>query len=89
MTVSTTSNPSFGANALKSVRFDELRLAEVEASGEKSSVVPLTLNYAAGTTQASFVLHRTASGSLMARFSVTDDCGTWPTFVGAGPGAGW
>jgi hypothetical protein len=85
-----TSNPSFGANALEQITFDGLRLAEVDVLGEKSSVAPLTLNnYAPGTTQASFTLRRTAVGSLMGRFTVTDDCGPWSTFVGVGPGSGW
>jgi hypothetical protein len=90
VTVTTTSNPSFGAHALTSIRFDELRRAEIEAPGQPAtSAVPLTLTVPAGATQATFVIRRTAAGELMARFTVTDSCGAWPTFVGAGPDAGW
>ena len=89
MTVSTTANPSFGANALKSIRFDEIRLAQIEAPGQPASAVPFTVSYPAGTTQATFVIRRTAAGALLTQMTVTDDCGTWPTFVGAGPTAGW
>jgi hypothetical protein len=87
--VTATSNPSFAGNAIKSIRFDELRLAQIEAPGQPASTVPFTASYPAGTTQAIFVIKRTAAGSLMARMTVTDDCGTWPTFIGAGPEAGW
>jgi hypothetical protein len=90
VTITMTSNPSFGANPLKQIRFDELRLVEVDVLGEKSSVVPHILsNYPPGTVQTSFILRRTAAGSLLARFTVTDDCGAWPTFVGAGASSGW
>jgi hypothetical protein len=87
--VRTTANPSFGANALESIRFDELRLAQIEPPGQPASTMPFTLSYPAGAAQATFLIRRTAAGSLMARFTVTDECGSWPTFVGAGPGAGW
>jgi hypothetical protein len=26
---------------------------------------------------------------MMVRFTVNDDCGAWPTFIGAGATAGW
>jgi hypothetical protein len=89
VTVTTTSNPSFGANALQQIRFEELQLVEVDVLGERNGAVPLIMNYPAGTTQASFILRRTTAGALMARFTVTDSCGGWPTFVGAGPSSGW
>ena len=89
VTISTTSHAGFGANALRSIRFDQLTLASVQAAGQPPSAVPFTVTPPAGTTQASFTIRRTGPGALMARIIVTDNCGTWPTFVGAGPTAGW
>jgi len=89
VTVSTTSNQGFGANPLHSIRFDQLRLAQIVLPGQTVSTVPFTLTAPAGATQASFVIRRTGPGQLMTRFTVTDGCGSWPTFVGAGSHAGW
>ena len=90
VTITTTSHPGFRPTALKQIRFDELRLVEVDVLGETTSVVPFVLgNYPPGTTQASFILRRTDPGTLLARFTVMDACGAWPTFVEAGPSSGW
>ena len=159
VTISTTTNPGFPTNTLKSIQFHETRASTVEAPGAPASAAPLTITYPSGTTQAtftarrsgtgailvrftvndgcgdlglvhrqrlgdrvlggdaatrsaplgersgtvpltlgsyppgttqvSFILRRTTAGALLARFTVADDCGTWPTFVGAGPATGW
>jgi hypothetical protein len=41
----------------------------------------------AGTRQVSFTIRRLAPGAATLPFTVTDDCGNWPTFAGGGPGA--
>ena len=89
VTVSVTSNQSSGTNTLKSVQFDEIRLAQVTVPGQPASTVPFAVTYPTGTTNGSFVVKRLTAGSLMIRLTVTDACGAWPTFVGAGPDAGW
>jgi hypothetical protein len=89
VTVSTSLNPGQSTNTLRTIQFDETRLAVLEVPGRPTGPAPFTVTYPNGTTQASFVIQRTSPGSLLTRFTVTDDCGPWPTFVGAGPSAGW
>jgi hypothetical protein len=67
-----------------------LNLVEsIIVSGQLAGTVPFTVTLPVGATQTSFLVRRTAPGPLMARMTVTDTCGAWPTFVGAGPDAGW
>jgi hypothetical protein len=89
VTVTTTSNPGAAANTLRSIRFDETRLANLDVPQYPVGPAPFTSTYVAGTNHTTFAIIRTAPGPLLVRFTVTDDCGTWPTFVGAGRTAGW
>jgi hypothetical protein len=89
VTVATSTNPGAAANTLKSIRFDESRLARLDVPQYPVGPAPFTATYAAGTNHTTFAIIRTAPGPLLVRFTVTDDCGTWPTFVGAGTNAGW
>jgi hypothetical protein len=89
VTVTTSTNPGSVTNTLRSIHFDETRLAILQVPQYPDGPAPFTATYAPGTTHTSFAIRRTAPGSLMARFTVTDDCGAWPTFIGAGPTAGW
>jgi hypothetical protein len=89
VTVSTTTHDGFPTNQLKSIQFQQAQNAAYEITGQPSGVGPYTVNYPNGTTQATFIVKRTAAGTAQARFTVVDDCGTWPTLVGAGPAAGW
>ncbi|MFN8636904.1 MAG: PQQ-dependent sugar dehydrogenase [Chloroflexota bacterium] len=90
VTVAVTSNAgTTPPNVLKSIQFTGISLATVQPTGGQAASTPFTLTLPANTTQTSFVVKRTAPGALMTRFTVTDNCGDWPTFVGAGPSAGW
>jgi hypothetical protein len=89
VTVATSSNPGGPANTLRSIQFTDSRLATLEVPGYPNGPAPFTSTYAPGTNHTSFAIRRASAGSLLVRFTVTDDCGTWPTFVGAGPTAGW
>ncbi|MCC7372776.1 MAG: PQQ-dependent sugar dehydrogenase [Chloroflexi bacterium] len=89
VTVSTSSHPGFATNTLKSIQFQQATRAAYEIPGQPAGAGPYTVTYPNGTTQTTFVVQRTAAGAAMARFTVTDDCGSWPTFVGSGGSGGW
>lgn len=87
--VSTTGNPGAAANTLRSIRFEQTQRAILDVPQYPVGPAPFTSTYVPGTFHTTFAIIRNAPGPLLVRFTVTDDCGTWPTFVGAGPGAGW
>ena len=89
VTVSVNSHAGFTPNTLKSIAFQQARNATYEIPGQAASVGPVTASYPSGAAQTTFVVRRTAPGAVQANFTVTDNCGAWPTFVGAGPSAGW
>ena len=89
VTISTTANPSKPNNRLRSIRFLETRAARIERTGQQPATAPVTFTYPDGPTQTTFTVRRTAPGSVLARFEVTDDCGVWPTFIGTGSPSGF
>jgi len=89
VTITPGSNAGFAANAVKSIQFQQATLAVFEVPGQQPSPGPFTETYPNATAQTTFVVRRTGAGSVLARFTVTDNCGTWPSFVGGGPSAGW
>jgi len=49
-----------------------------------------TVTLPANTTVQQFTVRRAAPGAATtAKFTVTDTCGSWPSFVGGGTGAGF
>lgn len=89
VTISTSTHAGFPTNTLRSIQFQRAQNAAYEITGQPSGTGPYTVNYPNGTTQTTFIVKRTAAGTAQAQFSVVDDCGSWPTLVGAGPTAGW
>ncbi|MGE3272234.1 MAG: PQQ-dependent sugar dehydrogenase [Chloroflexota bacterium] len=89
VTISTTTHAGFPTNTLKSIQFQQATLAQFEVPGKPVGPGPFTVTYPSGATQTTFVVRRTGPGSALARFNVTDDCGSWPSFVGAGQSANW
>jgi N-acetylneuraminic acid mutarotase len=52
------------------------------------AALPTSVTLPAGTTSYTFYVRRAVAGvATTVSFTVTDSCGTWPTFVGGGPGA--
>jgi hypothetical protein len=74
---------------MRQIQFIESQNAVVELPGQAGRPASFGLELPAGTTQTSFVVRRTSPGAVMVRFVVTDTCGSWPTFVGGGPNAGF
>jgi hypothetical protein len=87
VTVSVSSNQGFAANALKAIRFGTPIRAEIERLGQPPTSAPLTWTLGSGALQATFTVHRTSAGPVQVPFTVTDNCGEWPTFVGGGASA--
>lgn len=76
-------------NRLQSIAFGALQNAQVTLNGAAitdGQVVTLP----AGTTTQTFTVRRAAAGQpTTVPLTVTDACGSWPTFVGGGTGAGF
>jgi glucose/arabinose dehydrogenase len=87
--VATSTNPGTTPNTLKSIQFQESTLAILDVPRYPSGPAPITATYAPGTFHTFFTIRRSAPGAMMVRFTVVDDCGAWPTFIGAGATAGW
>jgi len=89
VTISTNTNAGSPQNNLRSITFTETRASTIEATGTPATSAPHTIPYASGTTQATFTVRRSGVGNLLVRFTVTDDCGTWNTFIGNGSTTGF
>ena len=78
-------------NSLRSVRFTKIDNAAVLLNGSPAAVGP-AISLPAGAQQATLLVTRQATAQNPAlastvSFEVVDACGTWPSFVGGGPGA--
>ncbi len=87
VTVTASSNQGFAANAIKSISFGGSTHAEVERVGQPPNAGAFTWTLGSEVAQVTFTIHRTATGPVQVPFTVTDNCGDWPTFVGGGSGA--
>jgi hypothetical protein len=80
-------NVATTSNSLSSVRIISASNATVQVNGSPVAVGD-AVSLAAGTTQATLLVERTApGGGSTVSFTVTDVCGEWRSFVGGGPGA--
>jgi hypothetical protein len=87
VSVTSSTNESLAANAIRSIEFDQARGAQVEFPGRPASVTAFSVSLPAGTTQSTFTVRRTAPGAVQVPFTVVDSCGGWRTFVGGGAGS--
>jgi hypothetical protein len=78
-------------NQLQSLQFTRLTNATVEVGGPPATTVttaPTTVALTGGPAQTTLTVVRTTAGvASTAELTVTDGCGSWPTFVGGGPSA--
>jgi len=87
VTVTTSSNTS-SANALRTITVDRMDNATVTMVGGGPLSVGQRTAPPAGAQTITFLVGRVAPGqAATVHFTVTDSCGTWPSFVGGGPGA--
>ena len=87
VTVSVSSNPGF-TNAMQAITWSELTNATVELVGGGSVSRGQRTALPANTQSATFLVGRVTAGqAFTVAFAVTDACGNFPTFVGAGAGA--
>jgi hypothetical protein len=85
VTVSATDSATVTGNALQSIAFNNLVNVTVTAGSQVNQQNPFTVSLPAGTRSTSVTLHRIQAGqSMRVDFGVTDRCGLWQTFVGAG-----
>jgi glucose/arabinose dehydrogenase len=87
--VATSTTPGATPNTLKSIQFTESQRAILDVPRYPSGPAPITATNVPGTFHTFFTIRRSAPGAMMVRFTVNDDCGAWPTFIGAGATAGW
>jgi len=83
--VAATDNTTILNNTLVSLAFGNVSNALVTAGGRTDVRGGFTVQLPAGTRQTTFTVRRDQAGqALRSDLVVTDQCGTWPTFVGAG-----
>jgi len=90
VTVQATSSAAAPTNALVALQFASAQGALIDIpGGPTGSGGNFSVSLPPGLQQTSFTI-RPVSGATAgtAPFTVVDQCGSWPTFVGAGPG-GW
>jgi hypothetical protein len=75
-------------NQLSAVHFTSTANATVDIGSTIGGSGDFTVPVAPATAQLAFFVNRVAAGQASTvSLTVTDRCGTWPTFVGAGVGA--
>lgn len=87
VTASDVSGPT--QNRLQTITFGTLQNAQVTLNGAAISSGQL-VQAPAGTTSVTLTVRRTTAGqATTVPFTVVDLCGSWPSFVGGGPNAGF
>jgi glucose/arabinose dehydrogenase len=85
--VAATDNPSTPNNELQAVAFTGITNAFVTIGSQVDRQSPFTVTLPGVTRTTSFSVRRRQAGQAMhVNLTVTDRCGPWPTFVGAGVG---
>lgn len=86
VTAGTTNGPT--RNALAAVRFGSVANGTVDVNGHGRVTSNTTVRMASGVQQVTFVVRRAAPGTpTTVPLVLTDACGEWRTFVGAGANA--
>jgi hypothetical protein len=84
ISVSTTSEPGASVNRLQRLRFERLENASVDIRDRLDRRTPFVIELSEQPTQADFFVNRNTPSAFTVHFVAEDDCGEWPTFVGAG-----
>lgn len=85
-TIGSTTSAGAPDNQLRAIRIVGLSNASVEIEGEEIRAPGATVGVGEGTEELHFWVHQTTAGQAYgASIVVVDDCGAWPSFVGAGP----
>jgi hypothetical protein len=76
-----------GGGYIHSVEITQVRNARVSVQGGQQDITgAFTLQAGAATTSQRLNIQRSNNGAFTVLMTVTDGCGTWKTFAGAGPG---
>ncbi|HEY7067066.1 MAG TPA: plastocyanin/azurin family copper-binding protein [Chloroflexota bacterium] len=85
-TITVASNPGATPNRLVGVQFTSATGAIIQDSGGATIVPPFSPPLPPGATSYGFFIRpRTAGQAATVFLTATDNCGSWPTFVGGGP----
>jgi hypothetical protein len=84
VSVIATTLPSTPTNWLRRIRFERLDNASVDVRGLAAQQQPFTVELPERPRQVDFSVTWVTQGAFAAHLVVTDDCGEWRTFVGAG-----
>ncbi|MFN8636327.1 MAG: PQQ-dependent sugar dehydrogenase [Chloroflexota bacterium] len=82
--VGVTDNANTPNNELKSIAFTRIANAAVTIGTQVDKRTPFSVPFPAGARSTSFTVKRDAPGPIHVDLSITDACGPWTTFVGAG-----
>ena len=90
-TIRSESVPSAPSNSLRTLQVTRIENASVQVNGAGLTAGP-TIALPASTTSLTLLVDRRApaqnpNAASTVAFVVTDACGSWPSFVGGGPGA--
>jgi hypothetical protein len=87
VTIRSATSPTTDVNALSDVQITTMTNAVIDVpNGVQGAVGTLSIPVQVGTQETQFTLRRTAPGPFKADLVITDACGPWRTFVGAGVG---
>ncbi|MGE3909926.1 MAG: sorbosone dehydrogenase family protein, partial [Chloroflexota bacterium] len=85
VTIGVTDSQSIPSNELRSIAVTSISNALVTLGSEVDRPSPFTASFPGGTRTAQLTVKRQAAGqAFRANLTVTDACGPWTTFVGAG-----
>ena len=85
-TINATTRPAIPANRLVRVQVTSLRNAAVDLRSLLNQRQPFTHDLPDRPATLELHVQRLHPGSFSARLALHDDCGSWPSFVGGGPG---
>jgi hypothetical protein len=86
VTVTATHDAFTPTNTLTLLQFGAATNALIDMPGGPTGSSG-SFSYTPSGSTLTFTVRRAAGGSTTVPFTVTDSCGTWPTFVGGGPTA--
>jgi uncharacterized protein YkwD len=87
VTVTAGTNAGAPSNTLRSIRFGSVLNGTVDLTSYGRVNSGTTVGLSPGTQQATFVVHRATRSAVTVPLVLTDACGDWRTFVGAGANA--
>lgn len=86
VTVAASTTTGAPSNTVRTARFGSVTNGTIDLNGYGQVASGTTVGIAPGTREATFVIRRPTRAATMIPLFLTDACGEWRTFVGAGSG---